>query len=185
MASFWPLCAGEAYRSRPRGQAGDPCSCLTRVPAGFLYCWRPAKKSCRVVCWCMHGEWMTDRWTGLPGRVCTWVYNPDPRGCAKEGARGWGCPGLTPQITDHRKVLLLLRHIIMKAMATCLPKNESGLVAKSRLPASLSTWRTSTKAVEEARWMTAGFRTPIRSAVAESLKTLQPRLGSHRSSSSG
>ena len=80
-------------------------------------------------------------------------------------------------------MLLLLRHIIMKAMATCLPKNESGLVAKSRLPASLSTWRTSTKAVEEARWMTAGFRTPIRSAVAESLKTLQPRLGSHRSSS--
>ena len=112
--------------------------------------------------------------------------HPGPAWVRERGGKGVGMSLFTPQIRGKcYAMILLLRHIIMKAMATCLPKNESGLVAKSRLPASLSTWRTSTKAVEEARWMTAGFRTPIRSAVAESLKTLQPRLGSHRSSSSG
>ena len=112
--------------------------------------------------------------------------HPGPAWVRERGGKGVWMSLFTPQIRGKcYAMILLLRHIIMKAMATCLPKNESGLVAKSRLPASLSTWRTSTKAVEEARWMTAGFRTPIRSAVAESLKTLQPRLGSHRSSSSG
>ena len=145
----------------------------------------------RVVVSCagvsMHGEWMTDRWTRGRGCLVEYVRGFASRTCVgarTKGARGWGCPCL-PHRSEESVMILLLRHIIMKAMATCLPKNESGLVAKSRLPASLSTWRTSTKAVEEARWMTAGFRTPIRSAVAESLKTLQPRLGSHRSSSSG
>ena len=42
-------------------------------------------------------------------------------------------------------MLLLLRHIIMTAMATTFPVSESGSLVMSGLPASLSATRTSTR----------------------------------------
>ena len=78
------------------------------------------------------------------------------RGCVAECVRGLtfrACVGDRPgragqgarDVRQYILLLLLLRHIIMTAMATTFPVSESGSLVMCGFPASLSATRTSTR----------------------------------------